>query len=62
MRLDRLALAPYGRFADRMLEFAPEAALHVVYGPNETGKTTTLSAIGDLLFGFPDPDALRLPA
>lgn len=53
MRLERLALAPYGRFADRALDFAPDAALHVVYGRNETGKTTTLSAIGDLLFGFP---------
>ncbi len=53
VRLERLDLAPYGRFADRALKLSGGAALHVVLGPNESGKTTTLSAIGDLLFGFP---------
>jgi uncharacterized protein YhaN len=53
VRLERLTLAPYGRFADRGLSFRADAALHVVLGVNESGKTTTLSAIGDLLFGFP---------
>jgi len=52
VRLERLSLAPYGRFADQTLNFRPGAALHVVLGANESGKTTTLSAIGDLLFGF----------
>ncbi len=53
MRIERLDLAPYGRFADRRLIFSPTAALHVVLGANEAGKTTTLTAISDLLFGFP---------
>ncbi len=53
MRLERLTLAPYGQFADRSLSFRADAALHVVLGANESGKTTTLCAIGDLLFGFP---------
>ena len=53
MRIERLTLAPYGRFADRTLNLRPDAALHVVLGANESGKTTTLSAIGDWLFGFP---------
>ena len=53
MRLERLDLAPYGRFSDRALKLSRGAALHVVLGRNESGKTTTLSAIGDLLFGFP---------
>ena len=52
MRIERLDLAPYGRFADRRLNFSPSAALHVVLGANEAGKTTTLEAIHDLLFGF----------
>ncbi len=52
MRLERLDLAPYGRFANRTLPFSADAALHVVFGANESGKTTTLSAIGDLLYGF----------
>jgi uncharacterized protein YhaN len=53
VRLERLTLAPYGRFADRSLSFRADATLHVVLGANESGKTTTLCAIGDLLFGFP---------
>ncbi|WP_152647661.1 YhaN family protein, partial [Rhodopseudomonas palustris] len=52
MRIERLVLERYGAFADRTLSFAPGAALHVVLGANEAGKTTALSAIGDLLFGF----------
>jgi chromosome segregation protein len=54
MRIERLDLAPYGRFADRRLTFSPHADLHVVLGRNEVGKTTTLEAIGDFLFGVRD--------
>ncbi|ABN79032.1 AAA family ATPase [Cereibacter sphaeroides] len=57
MRLDRLDLTRYGHFTDRRLAFpAPtpgEADLHVVYGPNEAGKSTLFSAWLDLLFGIP---------
>ncbi len=56
MRLDRLDLTRYGRFTDHILDFGePEAGrpdLHIVYGPNEAGKSTTLSAFLDLLFGI----------
>lgn len=52
MKLAQLALERYGAFTDRVLTFDPDAALHVVHGANETGKTSALSAIGDLLFGF----------
>lgn len=52
MRIERLALERYGIFTDRILTFAPQATLHVVLGANEAGKTSALSAIGDLLFGF----------
>ena len=54
MKFERLDLAPYGRFVDRRLAFSPSAALHVVLGRNEAGKTTTLEAISDFLFGV-DP-------
>ncbi|UOM33174.1 YhaN family protein [Acuticoccus sp. I52.16.1] len=53
MRLSRLALIRYAAYTDRALQFAPEAALHLVYGPNEAGKSSALRAISDLLFGFP---------
>lgn len=56
MRLDRLDLLAYGHFNGRTLNFAPEARLHVVYGPNEAGKSTTLAAIVDLLYGFKAKD------
>lgn len=34
------------------IQKAPLADLHVLYGPNEAGKSTTLAAINDLLYGF----------
>lgn len=52
MRIEHLVLERYGFFTDRTLSFHPEAALHVVHGANEAGKTSALAAIGDLLFGF----------
>ena len=52
MKLEQLDLERYGIFTDRSLTFRPDAALHVVLGPNEGGKTSALIAIGDLLFGF----------
>lgn len=58
MRLQRLDLIRYGRFTDRMLDFgAPPAGgpdFHVVYGPNEAGKSTSLNGYLDLLFGIPE--------
>lgn len=56
MRLDRLDLLAYGHFDERRLDFAPGARLHVVYGPNEAGKSTTLAAVVDLLYGFKAKD------
>lgn len=57
MRLERLDLTRYGRFTDRSLVFAPPAPgapdLHIIYGPNEAGKSTLFSAWLDLLFGIP---------
>lgn len=54
MRIDRLTLDCYGHFRDRDFDLSGEGVrLHIVHGPNEAGKSTTLSAIGDLLFGFP---------
>ncbi len=55
MRLSKLHLARYGHFTDYKLDFGESADttdLHLVYGENEAGKSTTLSAIVDLLFGM----------
>ncbi len=37
----------------QQLEMPPRGGMHLVYGPNEAGKSTTLRAITQLLFGFP---------
>lgn len=53
MRVAELTLERYGRFEDHRLTFPRrEQDFHLVYGPNEAGKTTTLAALADLLFGF----------
>lgn len=53
MRLAKLSLERYGRFQDCELNFrAGSPDLHIVYGPNEAGKSTSLAAVSDLFFGF----------
>ena len=54
MRLHRLELRRYGHLSDVVLEFPADAALCVVHGVNEAGKSTALGAIADALFGFQD--------
>ncbi|WFU23374.1 AAA family ATPase [Bradyrhizobium sp. CB1717] len=54
MRIRSLDLIRYGHFTDTTLHFpSGEPDFHVVYGENEAGKSTTMSAIEDLLFGIP---------
>ena len=54
MRLTHLDLIRYGRFTDRRIDLQlAERDFHCILGPNEAGKSTTRSAISDLLFGIP---------
>lgn len=54
MRFAELHLERYGHFEDCRLPFQAGATdFHMVCGANEAGKSTTLSAVSDLLFGFP---------
>ncbi len=54
MRLIRLDLKAFGPFTDRTLEFTTKApGLHLIFGPNEAGKSTSLRALKALLYGFP---------
>jgi uncharacterized protein YhaN len=60
MRFLSLDLLRFGPFSDLRLELGePSPGLHVLYGPNEAGKSTTLRAIVGFLFGIPEttPDA-----
>jgi uncharacterized protein YhaN len=56
MRVRRLDLTRYGKFTDYSIDFGEHVAgtpdLHIVYGLNEAGKSTSLSAYLDLLFGI----------
>ncbi len=54
MRLLSLELEKFGAFETLRIAFRRDARLHVVYGPNEAGKSTALAAVGALLFGVPE--------
>ena len=54
MRIDRLDLIAYGPFTDKSLNLSDGASgLHLIYGDNEAGKSTSLRALIAWLFGFP---------
>ena len=52
MRIAKLELKAFGPFTDRTLHLGP--GLHIVHGPNEAGKSSTLRALKAWLFGFPE--------
>lgn len=53
MRIRRLDLLRYGHFTERALELPADTSdFHIIFGRNEAGKSTALSAIADLLFGI----------
>jgi len=51
MRIERLDLLAYGAFDDHSLDLKGPG-VHLVHGPNEAGKSTTLSALDQLLYGI----------
>jgi uncharacterized protein YhaN len=54
MRIDRLDLIAYGPFSDTVLDLSDGASgLHLIYGDNEAGKSTSLRALIRWLFGIP---------
>lgn len=56
MRLSRLDLTRYGIFTDHSVDFGERVGgtpdLHIIYGPNEAGKSTLFAAWLDLLYGI----------
>jgi uncharacterized protein YhaN len=68
MRIRRLSIDGYGCFSRYEVELAP--GLHVIFGPNEQGKSTLRGYIGDMLYGqkrsttqrlYDESNALRCP-
>ena len=56
MRLVSLNLARYGKFTEVVLDFGEKQPgtpdFHIIYGPNEAGKTTALAGFLDLVYGI----------
>ena len=53
MKLARLLLQAFGPFTDVVIDFAASSLnLHLIYGPNEAGKSSALRAMTDLRFGI----------
>lgn len=60
MRIRELQLRRIGPFTDRTLSFdGGNFGLHLVYGPNEGGKSSALRAMTCWLFGFRDETKLH---
>ena len=61
MRFQRLEFGAFGPFTGLKLDLSGGApgGFHIVFGPNEAGKSSALRGVHDLLFGFPErtPDA-----
>lgn len=56
MRFERLILGAFGPFTDETIDLSGggPGGFHLVYGPNEAGKSTSLRAVKAFLFGFPE--------
>jgi uncharacterized protein YhaN len=52
VRFDSLTIEKYGVYSELKLPLHDNPGLVVIYGPNEAGKSTCLSAISDFLFGI----------
>ena len=54
MKLLRLDLLAFGPFTDVSLPLDDgQHGLHIIYGPNEAGKSSALRALTQLLYGIP---------
>lgn len=57
MRFDYLDLIAFGHFTDYKINFDRNKNFHLLYGPNEAGKSTILRAVSNFLYGFPQQTA-----
>ena len=54
MRIAQLDLKAFGHFTNQRIAFDAAPDLHIIYGPNEAGKTTLTRALRAALFGIPE--------
>ncbi|WP_096435097.1 YhaN family protein [Alteribacter populi] len=57
MRFDYLNLRAFGHFTDYEVLFKEDKNFHLLYGPNEAGKSTILRSVVNFLYGFPQQTA-----
>ncbi len=54
MKIETLRLVAYGPFTDARVDFTGAGSdFHMVFGPNEAGKSSALRALRHMLFGIP---------
>jgi uncharacterized protein YhaN len=55
MKILEFRLIAYGPFTDSVIDLSVgNQGLHVIYGPNEAGKSSALRALRNLLYGIPE--------
>ena len=52
MKINEITLFEYGKFDNKKVIKLSENRPNLIYGKNEAGKTTIVSAISELIFGF----------
>ena len=57
MRFKSLTLEHYGRTKEATLNFPASPGFNLIFGPNEAGKSSSLEAISDFLYGVPERSA-----
>ncbi len=57
MKILDLQLAAFGPFTGKTLNFGDAAGMHIIYGPNEAGKSAALRALRGWLYGIPERTA-----
>lgn len=54
MRIQELHLTAFGPFSARVLDLSRgKEGLHIIFGPNESGKSSSLRALHQVLYGIP---------
>jgi uncharacterized protein YhaN len=61
MKFLRIVFRCFGPFEDQGLDLSGSGGFHVIFGPNEAGKSSALRGLHSFLFGFPgqSPDDFR---
>lgn len=55
MKIKKIDFKAFGPFTDQSLNFNSEIpGLHIIFGPNEAGKSSALRGLKALLYGFPE--------